>query len=79
MISQSLSLPMTTPTAPIACACFRGGMLVLPFPGKQTFARARALVADFTIAPECARRPPRRPAGPQCIDSARRCLKIIGA
>jgi hypothetical protein len=42
-------------------------MLVLPFPGKQTFARVPRLVADFTIAPDA---PGDRLAVPRVLDAS---------
>jgi hypothetical protein len=50
MISQSLSLPMTTPTVPIGVACLRRGM-VLPFSGKQTLTRERPILPSPLNAP----------------------------
>jgi hypothetical protein len=51
MISQSLSLPMTTPTVPIGVACLRRGMLVLSFSGKLTLARVPRLNGRFYHRP----------------------------
>jgi hypothetical protein len=73
MISQSLSLPMTTPTAPIGCICFRRGMLVLPFPGKQTF--ARACRASSPILPSPRDAPGDRLAGPRVLDAS---IRLVG-